>query len=324
MAGRVPDSFEEYVRETAPQSFEDYMRYWRLYRDAITELRVEQLPCNSWVLKLASKYIKWLKLRRGVDETGKRWDYWELEAARLNLRLLVNECEKMRGVKLGIDDCPARLKQPDRPWARVLQEAILWSGSRLSHLYLLRNPKKIYDYGDVVVYRLDYIAGRKRVYIVPLPRELAEQVLEVTARIAYETAKGRVDSRCTRKYHYVLCLATGREQYCNFVHGRVSIDPDKRRLVSMVSEKHYDDLVERAVEVTRKIKPGVRAMLRGADYREAARLVERLNGFNDKPSSGIKDNTHSGALPQTQYPRVILGDVDVELFLGLSLHLNHL
>ncbi len=321
MARHVPDSFEEYVRETAPGSFKDYMRYWRLYRGVIEELRLGELPCNSWVLKLASKYIRWLRLRGGVDTSGRRWGYWEIEAARQHLRLLVDECEKMKGARLGIDDCPLRLRLSRKPWARILQEAILWSGSRLRHLWLLHRPKMVYDYGDVVVYRLDHVAGRKRIYIAPLPRELARRVLEVTARYSYETAKGAVDARCTRKYHYVLCLATGREQYCNFVHGRVSIDPDRRRLVSIISEKYYDDLVVRAVEVTRRIRPGVEALLHRADLREAARLVE---GLKDEPPPRIEHHPDTPPLPQPEKLRILPGYVDVDFALPLLLHLDNL
>ncbi|AEM38190.1 DEAD/DEAH box helicase domain protein [Pyrolobus fumarii 1A] len=51
--------FEEYIRRTAPLSVRDYLRYWERYRSIIESLGLERLPCNRWILKLASKSLSW-------------------------------------------------------------------------------------------------------------------------------------------------------------------------------------------------------------------------------------------------------------------------
>ena len=126
--------FEEYIRKTAPLSYRDYMRYWGRYHSIIESLGFERLPCNKWVLKLASKWLSWAAAegRISLEE--------EARARRL-LALKRLECERMvegaRGE--GWERCREwdRVELDEKEWARTLQEAILWSGARLKYLWLL-------------------------------------------------------------------------------------------------------------------------------------------------------------------------------------------
>ncbi len=215
--------FEEYVRETAPLSHRDYMRYWERYCGLIEELRFEQLPCNKWVLKLSLKWLSWAagEGRVSLEE--------EARARRL-LALKRLACgrviEGARGE--GWDRCgdPARVELDEKEWAQTLQQAVLWSGARLKHLWLLpgfRQRRRVA--AGLAVYDLKATIGRKRVNVIILPVGLEERLLRVAEEYSYESRREirGTPASCLRKIHYELCLATAsgeEELLCSFLHGR--------------------------------------------------------------------------------------------------------
>ncbi|AEM38196.1 hypothetical protein Pyrfu_0324 [Pyrolobus fumarii 1A] len=277
--------FEEYIRKTAPLSYRDYMRYWEGYHSIIESLGFERLPCNKWVLKLASKWLSWAASegRISLEE--------EARARRL-LALKRLACgrviEGRRGE--GWERCEdwGRVELDEKEWAQTLQQAVLWSGSRLKHLWLLpRFTSKRRIAAGLAVYDLKATIGRKRVNVIILPVDLEERLLRVVKEYSYESRreiKG-TPATCLRKIHYELCLATAsgeEELLCSFLHGR-------HRPVSV---KHYMMYVAHSVRKTLEMKPGIEALLNGSTIEEA---IEKILASR-RASTGVDrapvDNQH--------------------------------
>ncbi len=228
--------FIEYVASKAPRSIDDYRRYWHRYRELLEELNIAALPCNKWVLKLASHYLSWLSL------TGKEFQL--IAAKREELRQRIRLCRQViegRAEPL----CPERFTASADPRAAVLQRAVLYSGVRAKHLWLLRGMEPVYSDDKTVVYDVRKTLGFKRINVIILPSSLAKEVLSLVSRYSYKTVQKYVKPpiRCFRRYHWNLCLkATGDRTLCGFIQGRW-------RPTDLA---HYEAYVETSVEAQLK------------------------------------------------------------------------
>ena len=248
----------------------DYIRYWRQYRGKLEALDIAGLPCNKWVLKLASHYLSWLGLVGGSFDV--------IAAKREELRLKTRSCSgviEKREVECGL------YISYSNGWRAVIQRAVLYSGVRAKHLWLLSRARPIYEDDHLVVYDLRRSLGYKRVNVVVLPKDLAESVLAIIGFYAYKTAqKGfKPPVRCFRRYHWNLCLkATGDRTLCGFIQGRW-------RSVDLA---HYEEYVWSSVEAQLATWRFTKRFEAGASLREllsGRALPETLHSPEGKVSA---------------------------------------
>ena len=202
-------NFIEYLGTKAPHSLRDYTRYWKRYRRLIEELNVSKLPCNKWLLKLMSNYLSWLSL------TGA--DFRLVAAKREELRLKTRLCKHI--IEKKEPQCREYILYNRSELGASIQRAVLYSGTRAKHLWLIKSISPIYRDTNIAIYDLRRSLGYKRVNVIIMPRDIENKVIEIVTRYSYKTAQKYFDPpvRCFRRYHWNLCLkATQDRTLCGF------------------------------------------------------------------------------------------------------------
>ncbi len=305
---RLPTKdFIDWLRLRAPYSAYTYAKYFEKHKDELESFNIRRLPCNSWVLKLAGRYIEWSLATGNLSLE-------EYAVKRLELRARMKICKPALNTSIGMERCRGVVRAPDNLlW---IIRALLESGVRLKHLWLIRGlrPER---YDNVLVWDINRSIGKKRVNVVVLHEDTGARLAWVVDRLSYEQVKDRgrrIGFSCMRKYHYNLCLAASRRDraLCDFIQGRSK----------PVSILHYEEYKASTASLAEKIWPGSWAMLRGASLQEAIRLVRELVDYAGPGRVEAHDQSVSG--PEPEGAGEIHRDVNAEILSMLSLYSNRL
>ncbi|MEB3860634.1 MAG: hypothetical protein GSR84_00255 [Desulfurococcales archaeon] len=289
--------FEEWLRKhVAPDTASKYIRYYYRYRDALDGLRLGELECNSWVLKLAGHWIGYLYY------TG-RIDIGEYSRLGLELRERRRLCMGARPRVQGADRCPDRAVMPDgRTRLYWAARALLESGVRLRHLVIASRMDEYEIIDDVVVVDLGIVRGYKRSYIAVLSAATWLRARRVLGSLGYDALRqrfsrgGYTGPSCLRKLHYNVCMGVvGDRSLCNFLQGREA----------PVDIAHYERYRDTSVNAFRLMRPALEEVARGSSLRLVLRRYYqpspgRVKGY-EHPAAGL-DAEVPGELGGYGYP----------------------
>ena len=296
-------SFAESLRGRAPESARDYASYYERYRGILEELRLEALPCNSWVLKLASHWLNYLQYtgRIGLETYARK---------RIELEVRRRACLGSRGLQAlgrGLGRCPDSCIRPDArtQWFYVAK-ALIESGVRLKHLWRASRMSvrpEVYG-GGVVVLDLRARYGFKRVNVAIMDYYSWLRASRVLSRVDYRSVgkafarRGWTPPGCYRKYHWNICIAaTGDRDLCRFIQGR-------REPVDIA---YYEDYKASGVAAYLRMRPYLLRILEGEPL---SAVLASLRLEYKAPPRGVEDHEHPIVGPEPEGLSELLGDSD--------------
>ncbi len=300
--------FVEWLRLRAPVSAEEYSRYYARYRGLLEALRFGELPCNSWLLKLAGSYLEYLLFQGSVG-------FQEYAAKRVELRLRASNCQRTRRGR-GVYRCPERLPGLRGPvywvWTGLLE-----SGVRARHLWkiLHARPEEI---DGVLVWNIREVLGTKRINVIVLDPDTASRLYIVLREYEYRRVKDQAAKRkaplsCARKIHWNACLAVTRDRkLCGFIQGRWA----------PVDIIHYEEYAAEAAKLSRRVWRYARLALEGYSIRDILQLVDDLEYY--PPPNRVEPGKQYVPGLQAEGTGETGGDVHADIVSILSLYSDRL